>query len=72
MATARKKGRKEYLRLMGYRDCDYKKMRDAGITDNQICSLAGNSICVPVLGGIIPTADCVWNYLLHSIESSYG
>lgn len=40
---------KEYLRLMGYRDCDYKKMRDAGITDNQICSLAGNSICVPVL-----------------------
>lgn len=49
MATARKKGAKEYLRLMGYRDCDCKKMRDAGITDNQICSLAGNSICVPVL-----------------------
>lgn len=40
---------KEYLRLMGFRDCDYKKMHEAGITDNQICTLAGNSICVPVL-----------------------
>ena len=40
---------KEYLRLMGFKDQDYRKMRDAGITDPQICSLAGNSICVPVL-----------------------
>lgn len=40
---------KEYLRLMGFKDCDYVKMRSAGITDAQICSLAGNSICVPVL-----------------------
>lgn len=40
---------KEYMRLMGYRDVDYKKMKDAGITDDQICTLAGNSICVPVL-----------------------
>lgn len=43
---------KEYLRLMGFKDVDYKKMRDAGITNNQICSLAGNSICVPVLEAI--------------------
>lgn len=43
---------KEYLRLMGYKDIDYKKMTDAGITDNQICTLAGNSICVPVLEAI--------------------
>lgn len=43
---------KEYLRLMGFKDIDYKKMRAAGITDNQICSLAGNSICVPVLEAI--------------------
>lgn len=43
---------KEYLRLMGFKDIDYKKMRDAGITNNQICSLAGNSICVPVLEAI--------------------
>ena len=40
---------KEYLRLMGYRDRDYMKMSEAGITDLQICQLAGNSICVPVL-----------------------
>lgn len=40
---------KEYMRLMGYRDVDYKKMKEAGITDSQICTLAGNSICVPVL-----------------------
>lgn len=40
---------KEYLRLMGYRDIDHKKMVDAGLTDNQINTLAGNSICVPVL-----------------------
>ena len=43
---------KEYLRLMGYKDVDYKKMRDAGITDRQISLLAGNSICVPVLMAI--------------------
>lgn len=43
---------KEYLRLMGYKDIDYKKMREAGITNKQICRLAGNSICVPVLEAI--------------------
>lgn len=57
---------KEYMRLMGYRDSDYKKMKDAGITDAQICTLAGNSICVPVLEhiflqlasfGIIPNPE---------------
>lgn len=43
---------KEYMRFMGYQDKDYKKMSEAGITDNQICTLAGNSICVPVLEAI--------------------
>ena len=43
---------KEYLRLMGFKDIDYKKMSEAGITDKQICTLAGNSICVPVLEAI--------------------
>lgn len=43
---------KEYLRLMGFKDIDYRKMVDAGITDKQICTLAGNSICVPVLEAI--------------------
>lgn len=40
---------KEHLRLMGYKDKDYRHMRKHGITDKQISSLAGNSICVPVL-----------------------
>lgn len=43
---------KEHLRLMGYRDSDYRRMRQAGITDKQISALAGNSICVPVLEAI--------------------
>lgn len=43
---------KEYLRLMGYQDRDYAHMVKAGLTDAQITSLAGNSICVPVLEAI--------------------
>ena len=43
---------KEYMRLMGYKDKDYDRMRRAGLTEKQICSLAGNSICVPVLEAI--------------------
>ena len=43
---------KEHLRLMGYKDIDYRRMRSAGITDRQISALAGNSICVPVLEAI--------------------
>lgn len=40
---------KEHLLLMGYNKRDYEHMRKSGITDTQISSLAGNSICVPVL-----------------------
>jgi DNA (cytosine-5)-methyltransferase 1 len=40
---------KEYLRLMGFKDADYNKMVAAGLTNAQMCTLAGNSICVPVL-----------------------
>ena len=40
---------KEHLRLMGFTDKDYNLMRKNGITNQQISSLAGNSICVPVL-----------------------
>jgi len=39
----------EHLKLMGYTNKDYKHMKKAGLTDKQISSLAGNSICVPVL-----------------------
>lgn len=43
---------KEHLRLMGFTDKDYLHMRKCGITDEQISSLAGNSICIPVLEAI--------------------
>lgn len=43
---------KEHLRLMGFTDKDYRHMSKSGITDKQISSLAGNSICVPVLEAI--------------------
>lgn len=48
----RKFSAKEYLRLMGFKDIDYEKMVKAGITPDQIKTLAGNSICVPVLEAI--------------------
>ena len=48
----RKLSAKEYMRLMGFRDVDYKKMVAAGITTDQIKKLAGNSISVPVLEAI--------------------
>jgi site-specific DNA-cytosine methylase len=35
--------------LMGFKDADYNKMVAAGLTNAQMCTLAGNSICVPVL-----------------------
>ncbi len=43
---------KEHLRIMGYTDRDYNNMVKHGITERQISSLAGNSICVPVLEAI--------------------
>lgn len=48
---------KEQLRLMGYSDKDYNNMKKNGITDKQICHLAGNSICVPVLEKIFKAAS---------------
>lgn len=47
---------KEKLRLMGFRDVDYNKMKNSGLTDAQIAKLAGNSICVPVLEAIFSAA----------------
>ena len=40
---------KDCWRLMGFKDRDYAAMKKVGLTDAQICHLAGNSICVPVL-----------------------
>ena len=42
----------EHLKLMGFGKKQYDQMHKAGITDRQISSLAGNSICVPVLQAI--------------------
>lgn len=43
---------KELLRLMGFKDRHHKVMVEGGLTDKQITTLAGNSICVPVLEAI--------------------
>ena len=40
---------KECWRLMGFKARDYAAMKRVGLTEAQICHLAGNSICVPVL-----------------------
>ena len=42
----------ECMRLMGVKDEDTQKMKDAGISDSQLYKMAGNSIVVPVLEGI--------------------
>lgn len=42
----------ECMRLMGVKDEDTKKMKDAGISDSQLYKMAGNSIVVNVLEGI--------------------
>lgn len=43
---------KECMRLMGVKDEDTQKMKDAGISDSQLYKMAGNSIVVNVLEGI--------------------
>ena len=43
---------KECMRLMGVKDEDTQKMKDAGISDSQLYRMAGNSIVVSVLEGI--------------------
>ena len=42
----------ECMRLMGVKDEDTQKIKDAGISDSQLYKMAGNSIVVPVLEGI--------------------
>jgi len=38
----------ECLKIMGFNEEDYKKLKDAGISDTQIYKQAGNSIAVNV------------------------
>lgn len=42
----------ECLKLMGFDAQDYKKLKDAGISDTQIYKQAGNSIAVNVAEAI--------------------
>ncbi len=60
---------KEYLRLMGFKDSDHRKMVSAGLTNAQICTLAGNSICVPVLEQIF--AELIKIGVLPRPEDTY-
>jgi DNA (cytosine-5)-methyltransferase 1 len=43
----------ECLKLMGFTEEDYSKIKLAGVSDTQIFKQAGNSICVPVIEGIL-------------------
>ena len=44
---------KEYWRLQGFTDEDYQKAKDTGMSNTQLYKQAGNSICVPVVQGIL-------------------
>ena len=44
----------EELRLMGVEDEDIQKLIDGGLSNNQLCQLAGNSIIVDVMAAFIP------------------
>lgn len=43
---------KEMWKLQGYSQNQYDKVKATGISDTDMCALAGNSICVPVLEAI--------------------
>lgn len=44
---------KEYFRLQGFTDEDFEKAKATGNSNSQLYKQAGNSICVPVLEGIL-------------------
>ena len=44
---------KEYWRLQGFTDEDFEKAKDSGLSKSQLYKQAGNSICVPVVQGIL-------------------
>lgn len=61
---------KEHFRLMGYDDAAYNRIVKSGITERQISSLAGNSICIPVLEEIFKKIISEWNMYDSETESS--
>ena len=60
---------KEKLMLMGFSENDYNHMVSAGLTDNQIAHLSGNSICVPVLEHIFLAAFEQYPVLVDSLQN---
>lgn len=44
----------EEMRLMGVKDEDIQKLVDGGLSNNQLCQLAGNSIVCDVMTAFIP------------------
>lgn len=44
----------EEMRLMGVDDSDIQKLVDGGISNNQLCQLAGNSIIVDCMSSFFP------------------
>lgn len=49
----------ECLKIMGFEEEDYKKLKNAGISDTQIYKQAGNSIAVNV-------AEALFNELVQA------
>lgn len=46
---------KECLRLQGFSDEDYQHLVEFGLSPSQIYHMAGDSICVPCIVGLVST-----------------
>lgn len=55
MLRIRKLTPKECLRLQGFSDEDYNHLVEFGLSSSQIYHMAGDSICVPCIIGLIST-----------------
>jgi len=56
---------KECLRLMGFNDLDYMRLHEAGMRDNQIYKMAGNSIVVTVVQAIFEQLINQYRYNIY-------
>lgn len=61
---------KECFRLMGFEDCDYEKVVEAGISNSQLYKQAGNSIVVDVLYYIFKELYKAMPYLFENLKLS--
>lgn len=63
---------KECFRLMGFKDEQFNKAKQAGISDTQLYKQAGNSIVVDVLEHIMDNLHDAMPYLFDDLKvSSY-